>query len=453
MARDTLKCSETHGARHPTVEGRCLLNERWIREVAATADAELRAHRIALTYSRLAQHLDDLIHREESVGNLLKSRQSVTDEGSNANWFHFATWGTLTVSQNIANDRPVQRLNSGLAMPLRRVLTPAVLNVKASGGQQVGRALAWGQLLIFVSAAVALRAFSRHIADETPIDAQSFLTDHRENLIEELSTWDGKPAFKPDRHLAPIGRAFQLFERARAVADARSKARLILGANLLLTEVEQDLADPALSIVVDLVPRRLAGAVDWRLAKLAERFRGVPTHFSYLVLPFLHANERKALDAAWSRFMTDQVLVMALPTETLRLGRDIPPLHRDRPYFPPSLRDLDNTAGSDVALLPDLKEVARHVKSLDRTVGNGRGSAARDWRRWDERMNWAVTLLRSRQQDQTLFWRPYADADAGRIVAGDLPRRAGDASALEIQPPIDGSTFADADLESRAGRR
>jgi len=452
MARREQVCPETHGAEHPTVGGRCLLNEQWIREVAATADTDLRAHRIALTYSRLALHLDDLVHGDDSVGNRLKLRQSVADDRSNANWFLFATWGTLTVSQNIANDRPVQRLNAGLAMPLRRVLTPAVLNVKASGGQEVGRALAWGQLLIFVSATVALRAFSRHVADESPFDVRSFLTDSRENLVVELSTWDGTSEFRPDRHLAPIARAFQLFEKARGSTDGRAKARLILGANLLLTEVEQDLADPALSIVVDLVPRRVAGAVDWRLARLAERWRGVPTHFSYLVLPYLHANERKAFDAAWSRFMTDQVLVMALPTETLRLGRDIPPLHRGQPYFPPNLRDLDDTTSSDVALQPELKEVARHVRSLDRTVGDGRGSAARDWRRWDERMNWAVTLLRSRQQDQTLFWRPYSDADAQRIVAGELPRRAGDASALEIQPPIDGSTFAAADLESRAGR-
>ena len=67
-------------------------------------------------------------------------------------------------------------------------------------------------------------------------------------------------------------------------------------------------------------------------------------------------------------------------------------------------------------------------------------------------MNWAVTLLRSRQQDETLFWRPYSDADAQRIVAGELPRRTGDASALELQPPLDGSTFSDVDLQSRSGR-
>ena len=237
---------------------------------------------------------------------------------------------------------------------------------------------AWGQLLIFISATVALRAFSRHVAEDRPIDTQGFLTDQGRTWSSSSPPGTARLHSSSTAIWRPSRRAFQLFEKARGVADGRAKARLILGANLLLTEVEQDLADPALSIVVDLVPRRIAGAVDWRLAKLAERFRGVPTHFSYLVLPFLHTNERRALDAAWSRFMTDQVLVMALPTETLRLGRDIPPLHRDRPYFPPSLRDLDETASSDAALQPDLNEVARHVKSLDRTVGDGRGSAARD---------------------------------------------------------------------------
>jgi hypothetical protein len=132
--------------------------------------------------------------------------------------------------------------------------------------------------------------------------------------------------------------------------------------------------------------------------------------------------------------MTDQVLVMAMPTETLRLGRDIPPRHREWPIFPPDLRDFPDIAGSD-----ELYEIVSLVKSLDRTVANGgtRGSAARDWRRWDERMNWALALIRSRQQDETLFWSPYSVADQWRIINGEMPERVGDASTLDVQAPTE----------------
>ena len=136
----------------------------------------------------------------------------------------------------------------------------------------------------------------------------------------------------------------------------------------------------------------------------------------------MRTGERRAIDTVWSRLMTDQVLVMALPTETLRLGRDIPPRHRGSPYYPAALRRFpernrasatepdDRPPTTDERVERAILDIGDRVRSFDRTVRDGRGSAARDWRRWDERMNWALTLMRSRQQDETLYWRPYSIA-------------------------------------------
>jgi hypothetical protein len=425
-----------------------LLTKEWIEAVARTADNDLRAHRIALTYSRLALHLDDLIHGDRSVRSRVQSPRSDT---ANANFFHFATWGTLTVSQNIGNQRPPQRLNVGLGVPLRRRLTPAVLRARAADAQVVGRSLAWGQRLIFVSACLALANFSDQLTRTSRFSVDELEAGWQRELITRLTSSEETEWFKHDRHFRPIARSFELYALASKAPD-QARARLVLGANLLLTAVEQDLVDPALSFVVDLVPRRVGATLDWQLARLAGRFRGIPTHLSYLVLQSRHEDERRTVDLVWSRLMTDQVLVMALPTETLRLGRDIPPWRRDQPYFPADLRDLGDNPDTTGDVAAALEDVARHVKSLDRTVGNGRGSAARDWRRWDERMNWAVTLMRSRQHDETLFWRPYSEADERRIVAGEVPQRMGDPSALEVQPPLDPSVFKAADLVSRQPR-
>src|SRR5262245_30908614 len=107
-----------------TVDGRKLDDPKWIREVAETPDSDLRAHRIALTYSRYGAWLDELIYGKDSV--LRKARSSSSPPVCNANWFHFATWGTLTVTQNIGMQRAPQRLNAGPAMAARRALTPMV---------------------------------------------------------------------------------------------------------------------------------------------------------------------------------------------------------------------------------------------------------------------------------------------------------------------------------------
>jgi hypothetical protein len=57
-------------------------------------------------------------------------------------------------------------------------------------------------------------------------------------------------------------------------------------------------------------------------------------------------------------------------------------------------------------------------------------------------MNWASTLMRSRQQDETLFWSPYSQSDQRRIVEGELPMRSGDPSSLDVQAPGDAVAFA-----------
>jgi hypothetical protein len=420
-----------------------LLSDDWIKAVARTPENDLRAHRIALTYHHLGLYLDELLHDDKSVRQT--SEKPLHDRSGivhNANWFNFATWATLTVAQNIGNQQPLQRLNTGPGMLLRRALTPAVLNIKASGGQQVGRALAWGQLVIFNAACNGLLTLTRHIeASIAKPKRKTWPTMKPEDLLVPLQA--GAPI--PDdqlkayaRYLSPLNDALRYYAEACQASDDETKARLILGANLRITQVEQDFADKAVGVVVDLVPRRLVNGIDWRLAQLAERLRSMPRHMSYVVLENLHSRERTAFDAMWSRFMTDQVLVMALPTETLRVGRDIPPLRRDRPYYPDDLtfeRDLSKLKPGPFR--DRVAAVAVLVRSLDRTVGDGRGSAARDWRRWDERINWALTLLRTRQHDTSLFWHPYSSRDERRIVAGELPLRSGDPSALDVQPPLD----------------
>ena len=454
---------------HPKIGSHDLLSTEWLESVVATPESELRAHKVALTYSRLSGFLDDLVNQGESVRARLDSGESA--HPCNANWFHFGTWGTVTITRNIANDRPPQRIDTLPLSSVRRWLTPAVIQLRASSGQRVSRALSWGQRLIFVSACFSLEYLDRRMQSHWQEDPTDFeLSDQVRDKIIGLGTWEGRPWIDDKRHLDVVTQALRFYIHAFQTTDATARARCILGGNVLLTAVEQDLADLAVESVVNHIPRSVAAAVDNRVARWVERWTNVPSQVTSLQLPFRYTKARDVLDTAWSRLMTDQVFVMALPTETLRLGRDIPPRQLGLPYFPPPLTSLGAKAAElsipevvasdrvEQAVTPDmsvkslkpelkdgeqlaaslrraLKEVELLVASIDRTSGNGRGSAARDWRRWDERMNWAVTLMRSRQQDETLFWSPYSCEDQRSIAAGRLPRRGGDPSALEVQAP------------------
>jgi hypothetical protein len=219
----------------------------------------------------------------------------------------------------------------------------------------------------------------------------------------------------------------------------------MLYGNIRITAVEQDVVDRAVRQVVDYIPQRIAYSISWRGSGWVERFTGTPRQLTALALPVALAPALDTFDAVWSRFMTDQVFVMALPNETLRLGRDIPALLASEPYFDKALRHLDaDVSDGDETIRKEMRSLDELVRSLDRTRGDGRGSAARDWRRYDERMNWAITLLRSRQFDVTLFWCPYSQEDTRRIVRGRLPLRTGDPTELEVQAPLDAAEWQEA---------
>src|ERR1700722_15552841 len=178
------------------------VNGKWVGCVATTRDTPLRTHRITLTYYQFASYLDRLIFAKAIPRSSAGSEGAATpsDPGtggpadpaaaattvgaasapetaetppsaadspspspptmamSNANWFHFATWGTYTLGPNIRNDSAPQRLGS-LPEAIRRRVTPTILHTRAEDGDIVGRALSWGQLLIFLSSAKALISF------------------------------------------------------------------------------------------------------------------------------------------------------------------------------------------------------------------------------------------------------------------------------------------------------
>ena len=102
--------------------------------------------------------------------------------------------------------------------------------------------------------------------------------------------------------------------------------------------------------------------------------------------------------------------MMTLPTpgQTLRLHDDVPP-PPGRPLFPPELQHLE---------LPELVVL---MKRLDATHGTGVGSGATDWAVLSQRMNYIVTMFRSRQRERARLDEPFDPAQQRALEERRIP--------------------------------
>jgi hypothetical protein len=230
------------------------------------------------------------------------------------------------------------------------------------------------------------------------------------------------------------------------------RERRVFLAGLILTAVEQDVVQPGVQRVIEFVPRWASNRTAFRTARIAAALTGIPRQVAGLRIPAALSDAEQTATDLWARMLTDQVLVLAMPAEVLRLGRDIPPVSDDSTMFPNELRHLNHDlpdarlpddwrgrppgwADSDTDAVAN-RTLQQLVASFDRSHHHGEGSAAADWRRYLDRMNWAVTLLRSRQQEKSLFWPPYVDEDVKLIMDGRRPMRSADPCHYEVMPPL-----------------
>ena len=247
-------------------------------------------------------------------------------------------------------------------------------------------------------------------------------TEREERFYQQVLSAITKPAGYEEE----LKHALHLYAQAVSGSEhynpERKPHHLIFEATLRIAAIEQVILDAAVTQVVEHLPKYLAAQAEGRLSTFAERSLRVPRRIAEM-----NASRRVASAAAvatdvWARVMTDQVMVVALPAETIRLGRDIPRRDWRKPFYAPGLEDLDTPA----RVLFD---------TFDRSLGDGRGAGAGDWRRFDDRMNFVANLLRSRQQDSTLFWQPFTDEDVEKIWCGQYPARIADPFEQAVRSP------------------
>jgi hypothetical protein len=232
--------------------------------------------------------------------------------------------------------------------------------------------------------------------------------------------------------------AFELYRRAaytaperRAGTEDRTRADLIFEATLRIAAVEQVILDAAVTMVVEQMPRHLVGQAEGRLATFVERSLRVPRRIAQVDASRRLNGLAEAAKEIWARVMTDQVMVVAFPSETVRLGKDIGFRDWQRPFYAEELQVLSPSAQA-------------LFDQFDRSLGDGRGAGAGDWRRFDDRLNFVANLLRSRQQDASILWQPFSEEDIDRVWNGQRPSRLSDPYEQAVRTP----TVYESDLDT-----
>jgi hypothetical protein len=338
----------------------------------------------------------------------------------NGNWCAYTTWASKTAGAFIRGERSslsvqehleradyvkqtLARLNQVLAWFNQTIsLKPAFLAaIIDQVTEEVATHIGHGNRMVFAEMAPLFARFLETFADSATYDEVEltrFLTNH----FIPGSVGDGGQDM--------LMTAFRHYYEAIFEPEAKMRAELILLANLYVAYHEQTRLQEALTramnapLEIRLETASVNATHRWLQANLPPSFAGLI--WLLWKKPLRLLVRRIATD--WRTIMTRWFMTIKLPTETLRLGQDVPRLETGE-MFPVELRQLQHPS-----LLALLQE-------LDGTLDSSRGSAANDWGCLYDRMNFLVDFFRSRQQDGRLYQQPFCDAQVAVIRAGSVP--------------------------------
>lgn len=369
--------------------------------IAALLDAAQRNLQITQTYHELTVALTHLLGSE------------------NVTWCAFGTWASRTAGQFIRGDEAdrmvrlyvqqadfIERKLSSLQRVLawfepspalkETFVAQAIDSVPAEISRQIGA----GNVKVFAELGPL---FARFLADF----AQSPVFDQA-RLDAFLARLQPGPVAEGGQDL--LMRAFTHYYQAMFTPNVQAKAEHILCANLLVGFHEQQRLQPQ---IVAGMEAPLENEFESNFVRQANEVirqkapRGISRLIQLLWRRRLKSVSRHIADD-WREISTRWIMTIALPTETLRLGEDVPPLPDGRP-FPTDLTTLQLAALTAV------------LATFDRTPDSPLSSAARDWGNLADRMNYIADLFRSRQQVASLYQQPFTDAQVEAIHRGDMP--------------------------------
>ncbi len=334
-------------------------------------------------------------NREVTLGYYLFSTKLRTLLGDEATWPTFATWASAQAGCTVRKEDLLRTLERRLGdSPAIRRIVEGPLRLSA---QVILRGIL--ELNPFERSSQAVSRGNIKVYSEIGAVFARFLL-----LLEANPTSDDVAAMAASLTPGPppggqdlLQRALSALHQAILLAPCKQRSELILLANVYIGLHEQTRLQPEIEASIDgsvwdaveikdrLADRLLPHAVPLRRAGRAVlRDRLLPA-----LAPLIAEVQRLVRE-----IITERLMVLELPGETLRLGRDL------SGEYSADLGHLDN---------PELCEL---LQKADPTLDSLGQSGAENWADFAERMHFIAELFRARQRSVRLF-EPPQDIAAG----------------------------------------
>lgn len=327
-----------------------------------------------------------------------------------ANWATFGVWASKQAGVSIRHeDIPnvmvdLLQKSAGPARALSRF--EEVLQKLGIPTLPVSALLSAGnEALVSVQSGVA--GGNRYVFNEIGREFSRFVeTFNGDAALDEAKLQKYLAQFKPEQ--AMLRQAFNAYAHAAFETDPNKKSELILLGNLqigyheqtnLTSYIENAMNAPVKEAFRDVLIEHVTRSLD-RMPFGSGRFARFALERSGLLEKMVEPLA-DALSSGFRRVATEHMMKLAMPTETLTLGDDLP----SRGGFPEALRTIEN---------PDVLAV---LAKLDKTPNSLEGTGASDWVSLEQRMHFIGDLFRSRQQEPSLWDSPF-----GKTVTYGQPR-------------------------------
>ena len=371
-----------------------------VRRIVAIGDPVLRNLQITYCYSRLAA----AVARRTGVG---------------ANWCTFATWASRQAGSTIRGEdaeaflRTRLRLGPDITRPMmslwrwllrRGLMNPgsrlgrvtAEIHTPFDAVERAGDAVARGNKKVFEEIGLEFARFLQACPPDAAVDGpelRAFLDGLR----------PGDPPDGQDRLRA----AFTHMQRQLRERDAKTRAELLLFANLEVGLHEQTRLEPEIRTALDApyateedLGRRLLEVL---LPRATRARKAVPDRVAAPALGWL-GGRLQAAGAELSReLITESLMVLTLPGRVLALGANLPD------SYPEALRELADA------------QLAALVAGFEPVPPAADDCGARDWAVLGQRMHYIAHLFRAFHERPDLFDPPFTPAQLRRIRDGAIP--------------------------------
>jgi hypothetical protein len=379
-----------------------------VQAVLAIDDRVLRNYWVTQTYSDLAAGVSRLLGQDT------------------ANWCTFGTWASDTVGRNIrGEDLPkwlhdrvvlhdgmmgaIRSVNEGpqgqlLSECLHLVTPDHVIAVVRELLSACAMNLSNGNTEVFAEIAPAAATFIA-CYEAQPVNEASA----RARVLELCV---GAPPFEGVNRLRA---GFSLWCDAMEEKAPTARSQLILAGSLQLGAHEQHHLQGAIAGSMDMGVNQGAALYRERLVSESGTFARLAPSITSALDPLVDAT-----GDLWGDLMTKLLGTIETSDGTLLLDHDVPAIP-GQPFTPP---DVQSVVVADLASL---------LARFDRSNGNGVGSAAADWVKLDDRMNFIANLFISRHHRLELFQPPFDSAVLADIEASRIP---GQTFSIGVSNPV-----------------